>query len=547
MSKFTKLIRVGIMLLVCAAFAKTTHAQGDLPGAQVRVEKLFDARLADAKRVELSPSLPQLDTSILAQRYEVIAIDPDIAYDPPKIRPLAVKTEEPPRPYKGFVRAGIGLPLGWIGDAAYLTRNDQLALRADIHTYGFKGNFNEDQQYAEVDTRLGGTYYTSKGLAVDLDLSYDRRQFRYFGYEETPSVPDVELPDDALKQHFGIFGFQVGVRNATPTVGDIDYYARIGTRLLRDNFATKENSTLFELGARRGFGYNWYAEAAVNVDLTSFEAISDQSLHNYIFAPAVGAHFEQLGFRLGASVTNSSDTFRVFPDLDVSYGLGGGFVVVAGADGGLRKNNYNNLTNYLPYLVSDPIIRNAEEWRIYAGLQGQTRGVNYKATASYSRINKLAVFLPDNDLVYRFRPSYDTANIIGVRLEASMPINERLSGRLQVENRIFSLDRYDEPHLLPSFDVQLTAGYAVIPYRFTAKAILHAQNRLPTIDYTDTEGNSLEATNAQVDLSVHGTYFFSQYIGGFAQLNNVFNNRRRKFPFYPNLGTNVLIGVVGRF
>ncbi|MFK8055035.1 MAG: hypothetical protein AB8F78_02845 [Saprospiraceae bacterium] len=534
------------------AFAQDTI----LPGSEVRVEKLFDARLAEAKRIELRPSLPQIDTTRVPQRYEVIPVVSDITYDPPKIRPLAIKVDAPPAPYKGFARAGVGFAPGWIGDVGYVTRNESIALRGDLHTYGFQATDDSDQRNSEVNGLLGGTYYADNGLAVDLDLDYDGQRFRYYGFEEAVNDTSMTLTPEQNQQYFSIFGLRAGVRNTKPTEIGIDYFFRVGAHFLSDNFTTKERNSLIELGGRKDLNEQWYAEAELEIDLTSFSATSiientGGDLNNYSFIPTVGAHFDQLGFRIGATISNFEDNFKFFPNAEVSYGLGGGFVIVAGADGGLRKNNYTRMTRYLPYLVRDIELRNAEEYRFYAGVQGQTAGVNYKATASYTHINNLAIYAQDSLEVYKFRPAFDTANVIGLRVEANMPLANRFNGRLQLDTRTFSLNSAEKPYLLPSFDAQVQVSYEVIEDKFTASAILTAQNALPFAAIGPTiQPNPLpesDLTSTLVDLSIHGNYWFAKKVGGFVQLNNLFNNQRRKFPFYPVLGTNVMAGIVTRF
>ena len=537
------------LLVWLTAFAKTSVAQPDLPGSQVRVEKLFDARLAEASRVELRPSLPSLDTSIVAQRYEVVPVAADVDYEPPKIKPLAMRTEAPDPAYRGFARLGAGVAPAWIGDLGYTFSTETFALRADAHTYGFDNSASvANQRYAEVDALLGGTYYAPNGIAFDLDFDFDRRDYRYYGFEEAVTDTTLALSDEQRKQHFGVFGIAAGVRNARPTPSRIDYYARFDLDLLADNFGTKERRFLLEAGGRRDFTDAWYAELGFAADLTTLDADIEQQLQNYSLTPVVGVHLEELGLRLGATVTSSDDTFRIFPQLEASYALGAGLVAVAGIDGGLRQNNYRALSEYLPYVVRQPGIRNAEEWRAYGSLQGSTRGVNYKATASYTRINKLAVFFQDSALQYKFRPAYDTANVIGVQLEASMPITERVSGSLLIDNRNFSLRRFDKPYLLPSFDAQLRLGYEVLPDKLTARGILAYQNALPFAGTRNqTEPVADDLTNALFDFSIHGDYQLGKRFGAFVQLNNLLNNRRRLAPYYPGLGTNVLAGLTARF
>ncbi len=507
------------MLLSCVlaapifAFSQDTNS---LPGSEVRVEKLFDARLAEAKRVELRPSIPQIDTTRLPQRYEAIPVVSEISYDPPKIRPLAVKVDAPPIAHKGFARLGAGFAPGWIGDAGYVTRNESIALRGDLHTYGFQATDDEDQRYAEVNALLGGTYYANNGMAIDLDFDYDGQRFRYYGFEEAVDDTSQTLTEEQNRQFFSTFGLRAGIRNTKPNNVGIDYFVRAGAHFLTDNFSTKERNSLFEIGGRKDLNEQWYAEAEFEIDLTKFSTTAltvtndESELNNFSFIPTIGAHFDQLGFRVGATISNSADEFKIFPNAEVSYGLGGGFVIVAGADGGLRKNNYTRMTRYLPFLVRDlEELRNAEEWRIYGGIQGQTRGVNYKATASYSRINNLALYLQDSTEIYKFRPAFDTANVLGLRIEATMPLASRINGRLQIDARSFDLNTADKPYLIPSFDAQLKVGYEVIEDKFTASAILTGQNALPfagTVNPTDPITPPEDYTSTLVDFSIHGDY-----------------------------------------
>lgn len=545
-----------LLSLLSLAFAKTSHAQGGgaggtpLPGSEVRVEKLFDARLGEAVRVEVQPTLPAVDTAVAPQRYDVVPVDAQIDYDPPRIRPRAIRTEAPPPAYRGFARAGAGFAPGWIADLGYATNDEQKALRADAHTYGFAQGDADEPRYAEVDATLGGTYYRDQ-LAIDLDLDYERRMYRYYGFAAATRAPDTtRLPDELDDQYFGVFGIRAGVRNARPTTSGIDYHAGVGFQILDDNFANKQRDFTLAAGARRDFGADWWASLALDVDATTYENDGEQSLNNYLLTPTVGTKVGALGVRLGAVIANSDDAFRVFPDAELSYNLGGGFVVVAGADGGLTKNDYRRLTRFNPYLASDIEIRNAERWRGYLGVQGQTRGVTYAAKASYTRVNNIALFAFDPAAAYRFVPVYDTAGILGLHLTASTAITDRVTGLIAVDARDFSLDGADEPFGLPSFDARARASYEVVPDRFRVEGSVTFQNAPPFAAPTASEPGPIDPddlTGALFDVSVHGTYAISERFGAFAQLNNLLNNRRERIPYYPILGANVLAGVTARF
>ena len=539
------LAATGALLLAPATLsAQTDTTVAQLPGSEVRVEKLFDARLADAERIGLTPSLPSLDTSLVPQTYEVLPVDAEVAYAAPKIRPLAIKVPPLPTPYKGFFRVGAGLPGAWLGDAGYAINNDRYALRADAHTYGFNGNFNDAQRYAEVDAHLGGTLYATDEVAVDLDVDFGRRQYRYYGFEEARRDTSEQLfaPND--RQHFNVLGFRAGVRNSAPTTPGVDYRVRVAADFLSDNFAVDERLFHVDGLARKDFTEAWYAELAADLQFVRYSGFEDQKLNIFQLQPTVGAHFDKLGLRLGVNVANEDDAFRFYPRVEATYAVRPTLVLLAGADGGPRAQSYRNLTRYLPYLVTDPELRIAQELRVYGGVQTRVRGIDVEATAGFERVNDLALFVSDSARVYQFRPRYDSADIVFVKLEASAPLLDRLSGNLQVESRSFSLETADEPYLLPSFDAQLRLRYDVSE-KIGATGLLVAQNTLPVLTPADLE--TAPETGALVDFSIHGDYRFSQRFAAFAHLNNLFNNRRRMVPYYPVLGTNVMLGVTGRF
>ena len=493
-------------------------AQTDLPNSQVRVEKLFDARLLDAERVDVAPTLPPLDTSLVTQRYEVVPVDSDFDYEPPRIRPLAVKVEELPAPYKGFARLGGGYPAAFIADLGYVTQTDRYVLRGDGHAYGFRGNYNDDQSFAEVNTRLGGTFYATEEVAVDVDVDYDRRQYRYYGFGEARGVANATLPQDQVKQHFGVFGLRAGVRNATPTAAGIDYSAHLTGDFLSDAFRTRENQFRIDGFARRNFSDVWYGELGFDGSFVRLNGLRDDKLNVVQLKPTAGARFEKLGLRLGAIISNENDVFAFYPNVEASYALEPSFVVVAGATGGPRQQTYRNMSRYLPYLTSQPDIRVAQEYRLFGGVQTKVRGIDIKATASYTFVNNLALFVSGRGVAedYKFVPRYDSAKVIGLKVEASAPIIARLTGHLQVENRIFNLDTAEDPYLLPSFDAELRARYEIQEGVFGLTGLLVAQNALPVL--TTRDPAEVQNTTTLLDLSVHGDYRFAERFGAFARL-----------------------------
>ncbi len=76
-----------IAALSIFAFAHTASAQKELEGDNVTVVKDFDARLLDANKVNVTPSLPKLDTTTQKQNYTVPPHPSNVKYDAPKVAP----------------------------------------------------------------------------------------------------------------------------------------------------------------------------------------------------------------------------------------------------------------------------------------------------------------------------------------------------------------------------------------------------------------------------------------------------------------------------
>ena len=73
------------LLFLFLLFAQLPLSAQDLPTEQVEVIKSFDARLLDAERFNLSPRLPDVDTSTKRQVYNISSRSTNVEYLPPKI------------------------------------------------------------------------------------------------------------------------------------------------------------------------------------------------------------------------------------------------------------------------------------------------------------------------------------------------------------------------------------------------------------------------------------------------------------------------------
>ena len=157
-----KALKNSIFFLVLGLPFMLNAQQPDLPAEEVDVIKSFDARLADAERFRLDPELPPLDTSVRRQNYDLTTRSLEVAYLPPKIRPLAMPSnKESGELYDGYLRLGAGFPTSFLGEGYYNVssiENFNLGLSAKHHSANNNKQV-ENQRFSKTAFGADGTYH----------------------------------------------------------------------------------------------------------------------------------------------------------------------------------------------------------------------------------------------------------------------------------------------------------------------------------------------------------------------------------------------------
>jgi hypothetical protein len=122
-----------IALLASLVLFTLPALRAQIKSDEVDIIKQFNARLADANRVLLSPKLPPADTGKNTQQYNIVNRALNVQYLAPRISPKSLR-EEPRDPiYKGYARLGAGLPKALLFEGGYdLSSNENLDLGFDV-------------------------------------------------------------------------------------------------------------------------------------------------------------------------------------------------------------------------------------------------------------------------------------------------------------------------------------------------------------------------------------------------------------------------------
>jgi hypothetical protein len=558
----TQKINLVLAITAISFLALTLQAQpGNLPSEKVEVIKIFEAQLAESEKVNLNPQLPPVDTSLSRQFYEVPAREFYVDYPPPRIRPISYKTgEEVPDAYKAYAKLGGGLPASIFAEGAYNTvvkRSDKSSYDVGLnilhHSADFSTNEIENQSFGLTKAEAEGTYYFEQGFAVGTNLGYTSDRVQYYGYSLDPFNTEQGVPAEAVKQLFSTFDFGTRIFNGVRTAGDVNYNADLDFYRLTDNFAAGETGLKLDLN-----GTKWIAEKhSFDLDLTTdFTWYNDtmlvgQTLHNFTLAPAFTYHGRAFKLKAGGKLISSNDEFFPFPDLELVINLTGNeLALFAGVTGGLQKNTFRSLSDYNPYIHTrfpDNTLRNTRFFKGYAGVRGNLKLFEYTAEASFKPANDVALykFRFDNDLIYDFDVVYDDIDIANISGSIkAIPIKGlELTGTLS--QSFYSPKNEDKAWHLPSLEVNFKALYTTNDGKLRANAQVFLENGVWT-NISKVPGK-YKSLNSLTDLSIGAEYWFVKNFAAFIDLNNLLNNERQRWYYYPTYGTNVLGGITMRF
>ncbi|MEM1327879.1 MAG: hypothetical protein AAGI23_18110 [Bacteroidota bacterium] len=526
----------------------------DLESGSVEVIRSFDARLLDSEKINLAPSLPEVDTTSKRQRYDVPLRTLSIKYPPPRIRPLAIGRDQKEAAYNGYVKAGGGFPNSLFGEAAYrVFIQDQLDLGIDMRHHSANNSQRiENQRFANNEAKIGATYYTPQGVALGTNLGYTQNNVFYYGYNQVEgiTIPDSIVEPEDVKQRFSILDFGAEIFNGTRTLADFNYKASFDLYQMGDISPASETGFDLKIMGEKWFQEKFPLRVTLETDFTRYSVTSDsvQRLNNFFLQPNFTYSTDLFKVRAGVNLASSDDVFSLFPDIEISANVIPGLVTLfAGAEGDLTKNNFRTLTDYNPFLQSGVDIRNTRYNRYFIGAKGNVQGISYQGEFNYKGTENLALFLDvveQGNVVdlYKFRALYDDVNIINIKASVEADIQEFKVAATLSQN-FFEMTNEEKAWHLPALEINGSVQYTTLEDKLQLKGELFVQNAVPYIN----ELGETDNLDALFDVNVSAEYYFTDNFGGFLNLYNIANNQRERWFRYPIYGLNALAGVSLRF
>ncbi|NND04781.1 MAG: hypothetical protein HKN87_00255 [Saprospiraceae bacterium] len=538
------MLRMLLYAVILLLWGNTYLEAQDLPSEKVEVVSNFEARLADANKIKLEPQANIQEVKDQQFSYEVIEKVLPINYLPPTIKSIAVRTEELPQAYNGFVKAGFGYPLSPYLDAGYrMEGNDNGSnFLARLTHHSANDNNVENQRFSETAALLKGTYMSDYGFAVDgkLGASLDRNYF--YGYDRSDTI-SYEKED--VQNRINVFELGAKIYNGTESRSKLNYWAGVNAYALANNFATRETGLNLDLGLTKWFGDNPLT-IALGTDLTRLKDTTIQKLNNFFANPSFSFGTQSVRIKFGARLETSNEEYFFYPDVEVLLNVvGNNLSIFFGADGELRKNTFRMLSDYNPFLVSElSDLRNSSYYDFYAGVKGIVSGLEYSLQGGYKPTNDLALYQVNLEKPWmRFDVLYDTTNIIYFKGSIKGNIASNFDLSASAVYNIYDTKNAAEAWYLPQLQANVGVAYLAFDQKLRLKADVFVNDPVPFEDDLPFG----EEPNLLLDVSLGADFFFTENVGLFLHLNNLAANNYRRWYNYPTYGLNVLGGITARF
>lgn len=536
------------LLTVLAVFSISVvaTAQKDKVTGSVDMYKDFEAHLLESNKINVTPTLPPLDTNIKKQDYIVPARPLALTYPTPKLRPIAMKSGKKEDAYNGFAKVGAGLPKQFWGEAGYFfSSGEKFDGKAWFRHHSLNNTENiENQRFFNNDFLLNGNIYPNEKIGIEANIGYSYDRVHFYGYNSDT----LSFSEERTRQDIKILDLGARVYNAERNDVDFNFSVAPKFYLLNDYYSNKE--TGFELNLT---GVKWFAEKHplrlnIKTDQTTFEDTVKQKLNNLYLQPSFTFHSDILQVKIGGNFASNRDEFSIFPDAELTLRLiGNGIQIFGGAAGDLRKNTYRSMITYNPFSqVRGVELRNTEYRNYYAGVKGDLGFLEYSGQFTYAQANDLALyqtkFTPEG--ITRFQVVYDDATITNVQGVVRLRLFKALSikGSLS-QNLTLDTEKEDNHWGLPKTEWNINALLTMMENKLEFRGGLYIADG---IRFKDIEGISRQE-EVLLDLNVGGSYQFAKNFGVFLDVNNMLNNKRERWYNYPMVGLNFLAGLTARF
>jgi len=527
-----------IILTLCISFGSWAQTDPNLPNSEIEIIKSFNARLAEAKMLDVPTPEHEVDTNRAFIRQYKLSTQPiTLSYPAPKMKPLAMPLGENPVNHPLYARLGYGLPSNPFGQITYYYGADRFNIQAQALYESLDDNENDLKSFRNFEGVLDANIYLTDMLLIKAKGSYtDQERFYYATqpfFEEDRRI-DFKIPEVGI-----------GFRNALETASNIDYQFNYRYRST-SSLDTKENNHLITGGVNKTFNEGSFSLGLhTDIELNSYNRTIDIKTNNYLFGLSAGLRQSKWNAKSGIDVVILDDETAFLPQLRVNTHVSSLVRPFIGVHSYVNQNNFHNLTRDNPYINHrlDTINTN-RNMEFFIGTAGENDQFSYEFKVGYALGQDQALFINDFPDTNRFRLIYDDVNTLTIGLNTTVKPAIGWTAGAGVQFNSYNSDRTAEAWHLPGFQWHLNGAYdKLLRNQLNLKAQIRGLSGIKFLD----GNNESETLKALINFDIHIDYELSKSFNAFIHLNNILDNEKDRYLGYDQVGINPQIGVSVRF
>lgn len=544
-----KYIALFLSCIALQAMAQDNTEENTLGSEDIIVIKEYEARIADAQKLEKAPNTKAVKVEKQAQKYIITEKLLPLKYPAHEVRPLAKPKVKPLKYLDSYAKLGLGLHFGenkkiYFSPLAEIVYNND-----DVKNLIFGGHYKHfsalagkkaSQKFRTENAQIYAQYFL-KNVEMSAKVHFKQNEDFYYGYPL-----DTVRESKQIRQTINRFGSDIVVQNAKINKLELNYSNQLGFLFLSDAYQNKEWNLNYKGTLTKTFKNFHYLDVMLGTNISNFIPPNTDDLEREIFEVGASYTFNnddwkvKGGINLAMGEVAFDKQFDFYPIIYTEKKLYKDYIIFYSSwRRDLKINSYNSLLAENPYINPQNVnLRNSRIEDRIGGFKGSVQNLTYNVRFSNKVVADMPLFVNDSinnsqfNIVYeKILKSYD------INIEASYLWTKNLRTQLSFDYRIFDPTFEAKAWHLPALTANLSATYMYknrlfIDLEFYALANAFAKNK-------QGEAEKLPGT---ADINLGARYKISKNFSTFAKLNNLAHSKQTRFYQYKNYGFNFLIG-----
>ncbi len=534
-----------------------------LPAENISVVKAYEPVLAEAEKINYNPVKPtesgEAETSFndyyLPNRFL------KLSFDPPNVKPLAMKREKREYLERFWIKAGYGNMNTPLIDISGNTNPDKdFILGANAKHIQSKGPDIDLQEWASSEASIFGSWNSTE-FKIDGALSYERQAYNF--YDTLLVIPQLmEINPDTFSRVNNLISLNLSARNnRLNDFNDFEYSASFNPYY----FFTQNKDTEIGFHSQASFYKEFDSALKPGVEIDYYydnynHDLISESVTNTLVNLVPKVKFARPAFKasLGADIILASETsIQVSPDVYLEvYPIEKHLSIFVSWNKLGENVNYHGLLEANPWTQQarmidrdfssfQQIFDTVVESRV-VGIKGNY-GKKWHASIQAGQFisNNQPLFRPTRFQSYMFRAVFED-ELDRRSIKANLTYKPNSDSDIGIEGAVHSYEteEHADAWYLPESELRFYGAYTFIK-KLRVKVDFNLYNNLRYLDAGNQFSEGVIGT--QYDLNLSANYPILDNVDVFVDVLNATNNKYERYLYSPVFGTRAIGGIIARF